>query len=602
MREPIGCSRKARGKAWRRLSLRNLTLAALFRRTADLMEIAGENPFKIRAYRRAADAVELLPEEIGQVAEAGRLTQVPGIGAGLREKIEGWLATGRLDPLDEIERRAPAGLLEIVRLPGVGPALARRMHEEAGVEDLASLKRALEDGSLKAVKGFGPRVEALLRRGMRALRAQEGTIPYGEAADLWNRLSADLTALDGVERAEPAGAFRRREELLARVEGVVAARRPKRVVDRLLKWGGKAHPAPGAEEAAWVVVEFTESFPLHLFVTTPEAFAAAWVCATGSRRHVRGLQLLARMAGRRLDALGLWRGASRLDLASEDDIYDRLGLRFVPPELRQGDGELRLAKLGRLPDLIELKHIRGDLHVHSAASDGEASLDEIVQHGSRLGYAYVAICDHSPSLRIGNGLSARRLKEQARAIEAVNRKEYGCTLLAGSEVDILADGRLDYDDETLAELDVVVASAHSGLSDGERLTERLIEAARHPLVDIIAHPTGRLLGRRAAAEIDLDALYDAAAESGTALEINASAGRLDLGREQARRAAGKGCWLVINTDAHRLDEMEAMELGVGIARGAWLEPGRVLNAMPLDSLMAFLKTPKAERPAPPSTA
>jgi len=570
--------------------MRNLKLAAIFEEIADLLEIKGENPFKIRAYRKGARAISLLAADVAQLAASGELQSVDGIGKALAAKAEEWLATGRINYHETLLAEIPRGLIDVMKVPGIGPKLAKRLFDELGVKSLADLAEAVKAGRVQHVRGLGPKAEQAIARALAQMEQVRGRTPIGEALATGGALLEEVRKLPGVIRAELAGSLRRMAETVGDLDIVVAAQDSAPVMEGFTSLAGiDAVLAKGATKSSIII---RGGLQVDLRVVPPEAYAAALHHFTGSKEHHVRLRELAHKRGWSISEYGLKEIDSEnvVHPESEEELYRLLGLPYIPPELREGRGEIERALAGSLPELVTLEHIRGDLHVHSTWSDGRSSLVEIAQAAKSLGYEYVAICDHSKALRIANGLTADDLRRQKEEIARAMEEVPGLRLLRGVEVDILADGSLDLDDEILEELDVVVASIHSGLrQDGEQLTRRLVRAIEHPHVDIIGHPTGRILGERAAYDVDIDGVIEAAVRSRTALEINASPDRLDLKDTLAQRAAEAGVILVIDTDAHDTGELGAfMRFGVAVARRAWLGPEQILNTKPLDELLAWL--------------
>lgn len=572
----------------------NLTVAEALYEIADLLEFTGEDPFKVRAYRKAAEAVGLLPEQVAGLTRAGRLTRVPGIGKAIAAKIAELVETGRIGYLEELRQAVPPGVLDLTRVPGLGARTAMLLYRRLGVDGLEALELAAREGRLRDLPGMGPRKEAAILEAVARVRRQPDRVSIGVAAPIAEAVVQHLRSHPAVLRAEVAGSVRRLQETVADIDVVIATRDPDAVrahLDRL-------PPLPR---------------PIDPVLVPPEAFALTLFERTGSAAHLAelaGAAPPAELAGMAPPAAAEYvrpyaagaadsphRSAQDSRVTEESEaadavVYRTLGLPYIPPELREGGGEVAAARAGRLPRLITVADLRGDLHVHTTASDGTATLAEMAEAARALGHRYLAICDHSQSLAIARGLSPERLRQHIAAIRRLDQGE-GFRLLAGAEVDILRDGTLDYPDELLAELDVVVASLHSHLQLPEaEQTERLLRAIHNPHVDIIGHPFGRVIGRREPAALDFDRILEACARTGTALEISASPSRLDLPDRHARLAREAGVKLVINTDAHSVRELELLPYGVGQARRGWVEPQDVINAMDLPELLDWLARPK----------
>ena len=566
----------------------NLELARIFEEIALLLEIKGENPFKVRAYRRAAEAVSLLAVPVREAVESGEIASVDGIGRALAAKIAEWAATGKVAYREQLAQEVPPGLIDVMRVSGIGPKTAKRLYDELGVTCLADLAKAVQDGRIGRVRGMGPKAQANIARALALLHEQSGRIPLGEAAAIGVRLVERLKESGRVTAAELAGSARRRCETVGDLDIVAAAENPQGAIEWFAALPEVREVLAKGETKCSVVLQ--NGAQADLLAVLPGEFASALHHFTGSKEHHEALRALAKQRGYSVSERGLKELATGEVVLpqSEEELYRMLGLPYIPPELREGRDEIELAMRGALPRLLELADIRGDLHVHTDWTDGRSSLADMARAAKALGREYIAICDHSHSLRVANGLSAADLGRQAEAIREVERL-VGIRVLRGVEVDILVDGSLDLDDETLAGLDIVVASVHSHMNqDAETMTRRLVRAIENPHVDIIGHPTGRILGRRKPYEVDIDQVIEAAARSGTALEINASAARLDLKDTLAARAHAAGVRIAINTDAHDTGELGDMWLGVAVARRARLAKEAVVNAWALDDVIAWL--------------
>lgn len=568
--------------------MQNLRLAAIFREMADLLEVKGESVFKIRAYRRAAEQLEQLPEELGEVVRSGAIDHLPGFGKALAAKAREFVATGQVAAHQELLAEYPPQVLELLRVPGVGPKLADRLFREAGVTSLDDLEAAAREGRLRSLRGFGPRAEERVLAGIEALRRQGNRRGIGEVLPQARWLAAQLEAIPQVERVAVAGSLRRWKETVKDADLVVATADPQGLV-AALREAGLAQEVGGGE--ARVAVVLPTGLRVDLRLVEPVHFPSALHHFTGSKEHHLLLRERARRRGLSISEYGVAEGNGPPEpVGSEEELYQRLGLPWIPPELREGQDELDLAEKGQLPRLIREEDLLGDLHVHTDWSDGRASLETMVEAAQARKYGYLAICDHSPAVRVAGGLPPERLLAQIERIRRLNERLEGFRVLVGTEVDILADGTLDYPDELLAQLDFVVASIHSQMSqDAETLMDRYRRALSSPWIDAIGHPTGRLLGRREAMAVPVDALVELAAQRGVALEINASPERLDLDSRWARRAARAGVPLVINTDAHHPDHLAFMEYGVGVARRAGLTPDQVVNAWESGKLLEWIR-------------
>ena len=535
----------------------NLEIAAAFSEIADLLEFKGENPFKIRAYRRAAQRMEAMTTDVASLVETGEVSQLEGIGSALAAKITEYVHTGKIQALDELRQEIPSSLMELTRVPGIGPRLAARLFRELGIRDLAGLEEALAQQRLRGLKGIGPLTEASIALGLKVMAGYRDRRPLHEALSLANELLRGLRSLPEDSRAEIAGSIRRRRETVGDVDIVVATEDPGSVRQYLTRLTMVERVLAGGETKVSVMLH--GGLQVDVRLVTPTAFISALHHFTGSQAHNVALRSLALEKGLSISEYGILcqETRERLEPASEEEFYAMLGLTYIPPELREDTGEIQAASKGRLPRLVSRGDIMGDLHVHSDWSDGVATLEEIARSAAQRGLRYVAICDHSQSLGIAGGLTPEQLDARDAEIARINDRGIGARLLPGVEVDILSDGSLDLPDEVLRKRTVVIASLHSGLrQERAQLMQRLKAAMEHPYVHIIGHPTGRLLGRRGPSDIDVDELIRIAAATGTALEINASPDRLDLSAEQARQAAAAGAYLAITTDAQDVSELD----------------------------------------------
>ena len=558
----------------------NLALARAFFEIADLMDLDGDNQFKANAYRKAARTIEALPEDIKDVHDAGRLQDIPGIGPALAGKIREWILTGSIKQLASLRRRIPEELVEITSIAGVGPKLAHRLHDELGITNIDELEAACRKRQIRTLKGLGARTEWNVLRGIEAFRQREGQVLLGVAWPIAEEIKAHLEILPTVEAVHVMGALRRREELVAGIELIVASSDPAQALAQLADLPYAASEVDIQNSNGNLLrgaLQLRAGPRLEVAVSEPSAFPLALWQGTGTETHIEALLTFAREHGFQIEDKGIWIDGKWVMPKSEHELYELIGLPFIPPEMRAGKGEIEVAVKDGLPILVELRDLRGDLHCHSRWSDGVLTLEEMARAAQAKGYEYLAVCDHSQSLKIARGLDPEQLKEQHRDILQI-RERLGFNLLSGTEVDILADGSLDLPDSVLARRDVVVASIHSGFrQDEKQLTMRVMKAMENPHVDIIGHPTGRLLGRRAPYAIDMEKIMEKAAKTGCVLEINASPDRLDLNDVHAQMAQTLGVKIAINTDAHSRAELENMYLGLSVARRAWLATDDVIN-------------------------
>ncbi len=571
-------------------SLTNRQLADTFTLIANLLEIKGEVIYKILAYRKAAESLEALGRPAADYHREGRLTEIPGVGKAIAEKIDELLTTGRLEFLEKLKAEVPESLAEILQVPDLGPKKVALFWKELGITTLAELEVAARAGKLRNLPGMGEKSEAKVLAGIEALGRRSGRIPLGRAWPFAQELLAMLRQAPGVVRAEAAGSLRRMRPTVGDLDLLAAASDSQPVMEAFTSRPDVARVLGKGETKA--SVEYTHGLRAQLWVHPPERFGTALQYATGSKDHNVRLRERALKLGLSLSEHALARpDGSEILCATEEEVYQALGLPWIPPELREDRGEVQAALAGALPRLLERGDLQAELHSHSTWSDGKLSIRQMAEAALARGYKLLAITDHSASLGVAGGLSVDELRQQREEIDAVQRELGGkIRLLQGAEVEIRADGELDYPDAVLARLDIVIASLHVSLRQPrEKVTQRLINAIRNPHVDIIGHPTGRLLPDREGADLDMEAVLLAAAESGVALEINAHPARLDLEDTYARRAVELGIPLSINTDAHSDSDLDLIHFGVATARRGWVGPEHVINAWDVERLMEWLR-------------
>jgi DNA polymerase (family 10) len=573
--------------------MHNRALADIFEQMAELMEIQGETGFRVNAYRRAARALDGLQEDVAVLLKEGRLQEVPGIGESTAKKIEEYLAGGRIARHQELLKKVPPGLLELLQVPGLGPKSAALLNRELKIQSLDDLARALEQGRLAGLPGMGEKKIENLRKGLAFRASGGGRILLGVADRIVSELMAALRAAVKVEALSPAGSLRRMRETVGDLDVLAASRDPLPVLEAFVRLPQVAEVLAHGDTKASVRVE--RGLQVDLRVVAPESFGAALQYFTGSKEHNVRLRDRAKRAGLKINEYGVYRGEKPVAGATEEDCYKALGLPWIPPEMREDRGEIDAAEAGRLPRLVELDDIKADLHCHTRASDGELTLEQLADEALKRGYKYAAVTDHSVSAGYASGLSAERLLAQVEAVRAFNSKQSKIRLLAGVESDIRGDGSLDYSDEVLAQLDWVVASIHSAF--GRDPTGRMVKALKHPATCMLGHPSGRLLLERDEYEVDWEALFKAAAAAGKAIEINANWHRLDLNDLRARRAAELGVPVVIATDMHHADNFDMMRFGVGVARRAWLTADNVLNTRTPAAFEKWRKAARAKKPS-----
>ena len=568
----------------------NQQLAETFQLIGDLLEIKGEVIYKILAYRKAADNLATLGQSAVELWQNGKLDEIPGVGKAIAEKIDELFSTGQLGFLEKLKTEVPVGLAELLKVPDVGPKKAKMFWQQAGVTNVAELETAVRAGKLHDLPGMGEKSEARILAGLEALARRTTRTPLGVAWPFANEIARWLRALPGVIAATPAGSLRRMRATVGDLDISAATEEPAAVMDAFIH-----HPrvievfAEGDVKAS---VEFDNHLRAQLWLHRPEQYGTALLYATGSKDHNVRLREIAQNKKLSLsDRSILQPDGSEKFYATEEEVYAVLGLPWIAPELREDRGEIQAAKAGRLPHLIEVKDIVSELHSHSTWSDGQVSILEMARAAQKRGLKAIAITDHSKSLGVAGGMGVEDIRARmAEVREAQAKMGDAFTILQGAEVEILSDGRLDYPDDVLDELDVVIASLHTGLRQPrEQATARLINAIRNPHVDIIGHPTGRLIPDREGADLDMDAVLQAAKESGVALEINAHPTRLDLDDMHSRRAIEMGIPLSINTDAHHPENLDLLMFGVATARRGWVEPQHVINAWPVEQLIKWLQ-------------
>ena len=573
--------------------MQNPDIARLFDEVADLLEIRGENPFRVRAYRNAARTIRDYPEPIAELIHSGSkdLTEIPGIGEDLAEKIAAIVKTGDLPLRKKLAAKLSAGLLDLLRIPGLGPKRVRLLHQKLKVKSAADLAAALDKGKIQKLKGFGPKMEEKMRAGLGAAQVSERRLLLHEAEIQANAIVAHLEAGGGVKEIQVAGSYRRRKETIGDLDVLVTCADSARVMDRFVQYGEVAEVVSKGETRS--TVKLRGGLQVDVRAVEPAAYGAALQYFTGSKAHNVELRKIAQDRDLKLNEYGLFKGTRRVAGATEAEIYAKLGLDWIPPELREARGEIALAREHRLPKLVELKDVRADLQMHTSATDGQATVDEMARAARALGYEYIAITDHSKRVTMTRGLDPTRLREQWRAIEEWNAANRGFTILKSVELDILESGQLDLPDDVLADADYVVATIHYGTNQTEaELTRRLVGAAEHPWVDAIGHPTGRLLGKREPYPLDFDALAQAAARSGCLLELNGHPERMDLPDTLAAAAKQHGVRFVLSTDSHQSNNLTFMRYAVDLARRAGLEARDILSTRPLDEFRHELKRAK----------
>jgi DNA polymerase (family 10) len=592
--------------------LTNGDLARIFHEIGDILELKGELVFKTVAYHRAADAIGRSPVDVVSAYRSGKPPDIPGVGKAINDKILELATTGHMAYYDRLRAEIPASLVALLGIPGLGPKTVRQINAELGVETVEDLRKAAEDGRLRGLRGMSSKTEALVLEGIAKLDERFDRMRLDTAEENLSAMIEALAGTPGVISTEPAGSFRRRKESIGDLDILAETDRPKDLIDAFTSFGlVDSVVNKGGYKAA---VRLMRGPQVDLMVMPPGEAGTYRIHFTGSKEHNVRLRAMARDQGWSLSEKGFLRigedgepltgnDAELRTFATEEDAYAFLGLPFIVPELREDHGEIEAALAGRLPDLIDIADLRGDLHSHSDWSDGHFPIEVMADHARRRGYAYQVLTDHTQSLAIAGGLTPDRVAQQAEIIAALNATyaaeeaagsapaetpPEGFRLLHGCELEIRADGSLDYEDDLLARFDVVVASVHvSRRQSRAELTRRTLNGIRSPHVDVIAHPSGRKIGQRDDLDLEWDAVYAEAARTGTALEMNGSPPRLDLAVERARRAVSVGCLLSIDSDAHYIKELDYVRWGISQARRAWVTPADVLNTRSRADLLAW---------------
>ena len=574
--------------------MQNPDIARVFDEVADLLEIKDENPFRVRAYRNASRTIRDFPEPIADWVTAARdLTEIPGIGDDLAEKIHQIVTSGELPLRKQLLAKLPGGLLDLLRIPGLGPKRVKLLYSKLKIKSAADLSKALAAGKVTKLKGFGPKMEEKIRAGLGQAQVTERRMLLNEAETQSDAIVAYLKAGGSIRDIAVAGSYRRRRETIGDLDVLVTSKHSAKVMDRFVSYEDVAEVVSKGETRA--TVKLRGGLQVDLRAVEPAAYGAALQYFTGSKAHNVELRSVAQDQGYKLNEYGLFKGTRRVAGATEEEIYAKLGVDWMPPELREARGEIALARAHRLPTLVELRQIKGDLQMHTTATDGKGTIAEMAAAAQELGYEYIAITDHSKRVTMALGLDAKRLREEWRAVDAWNAKHEGLTILKSVELDILESGELDLPDDVLAEADYVVATIHYGIEQPEaKITHRLVGAAQHPFVDAIGHPTGRILGKREPYRVDFDALARACAASGCLLELNGHPERMDLPDTLAAAAKQLGVRFVLSTDSHQPGNLSFMKYAVDLARRAGLEAGDILNTRPLPEFKRGLK--RATRP------
>lgn len=573
----------------------NSQVTNMFREIAQMLELRGDNPFRIRAYERAARNIEDLGEKLENISARGELTAIAGVGSDLAKKIEEIISKGSLKYYEELKKSIPKGIFLMFQIPGLGPKKVKLFYDKLKIDSIEKLEKSARAGSLSKLEGIKSKTESNILRGIDIFKKSKERILINLALDIAGEFVSKMKGIKEVERLELAGSLRRRKETIKDIDILAISDKPSVVMDKFSKLSLVDQViAKGVSKAS--VIAKRSNMQVDLRVLKRKSFGSAWLYFTGSKEFNIKLRGLAAKRGYKINEYGVFSTAPGVGVEkslagrSEEQIFSLLNMAYIPPELREDRGEIEAALANKLPKLIELADIKGDLHAHSDYSDGENSIEEMAQAAKKLGYEYIGIADHSQSLKIAKGLSVKKLYKKIEEVKKIDKKISAIKVLCGSEVDILADGSLDYPDKVLKELDFVIAAIHGGFKQSKvQLTRRIVSACKNKYVSIIAHPTGMLWGVRDAYELDFDEVFRAARSQNVALEINCHPHRLDLNDIYAMRARQAGIKLCLNADAHIIESLDFIELGLGVARRSWLTKKDVVNCMKLEQLWEWLK-------------
>lgn len=575
--------------------MKNQEIARIFNDIADILEIKGDNPFRIRAYRRAAQNIDGLPRDIAGLSEE-ELLGIPGIGQDLAGKIKEYLSTGKIASYEELKKEIPEGLTVLLTVPGLGPKTAKLLYERLKVKTVEDLERLAKEHKLAGLPGIKEKTEENILKGIEMLKRGKDRLPIGRVLPLANEILQQLREKAPADKLSLAGSLRRWKDTIKDIDILATSKEPEKVMNVFVKLPMVKEVLMKGPTKSSVII--TEGIQVDLRVVDETSFGAALAYFTGSKAHNIKIREMAVKAGLKINEYGIFRESDnkRIGGEREEDVYEVLGLPYIPPELREDTGEIEAALEGRLPRLVELSDIKGDLHVHSRHSDGSHTIEELVKAAKERGYEYIALTDHTKGLGVARGLNEEKVLDELKEVRALNKKLRGFRVLMGVEVDIRSNFTLDLPNEILKELDIVVASIHSGFRQSkEQLTKRLLSAIENPYVTIIAHPTGRLIGERDAYDVDIEEVFKRAREKGKAIEINSYPLRLDINDVQAKRAKELGIPIVISTDTHLINQFDYIRYGLSIGRRGWLEKEDVLNTMSTENLLKWIKRHKGSK-------
>jgi DNA polymerase (family 10) len=566
----------------------NKELTQIFLHIADILDIQGENPFKVRAYKKAAETLENFPQPISSLENLDTLQELPGIGEAISKKIKELLETGKLNYYEELKASEYAPLTELLKIPGMGPKHIKLVYDKLGVKTVEQLEKSAKEQKLRGLFGLGPKTEENILKGIAQTKKFQERFPLGYIFPKAQEIKEELEKLKESKEVLLCGSLRRMKETIADVDVLVSSDKPKPIAEKFVSLPQVANILSKGDTKSSISTK--DGFQVDLRVVKPESFGSAAHYFTGSKSHNIRIRSLGVDRGLKINEYGVFKGKKKIAGKTEEEVYASVGLPYIEPELREDRGEIEIGLKGRLPKLIQPKDIKGDLHIHSDWTDGHSSIEEMAKKAIDLGYKYMAICDHSPTVGITNGLDEKRLEKQAEEIDKLNEKFKELRILKGMEVEIRSDGKMDLPDSVLKKLEIVVGAVHTKFTlSQEEMTKRIIKAIENPNVDIIAHPTGRLIGKREPYEVDMDKIIEATFANKKVLELNAFPDRLDLNDLDCRKAKNKGVKVAINTDAHREVHLEFIFYGIATAKRGWLEPEDVINSYPLKKVLEFFK-------------
>lgn len=570
--------------------MKNTDIADFFDEIADVLEFYGENTFKVNAYRKAARKIRETPEDIEQLSKTNQISEIPGIGKNIAQHIEEYIKTGTISKYKDILSRIPSNFVEMMKIPNLGPKTLKLIYDNFKIQTIEELKDVLERQELLNLPGMGEKKVENIKKGIEMYLSKKSNqrISLGIALPVVSSIVDYMRQF--CKKISPCGSLRRMKETIGDIDILCCADDKKKVIESFVNYPDRHSVNSEGETKASIIVK-ENLVQVDLRVVEPESYGAALQYFTGSKDHNIKLRTIAKEKGLKINEYGIFKEEKKIAGETEEGIYQVFGMPFIPPELREDRGEIEAAIMGKLPEIVEQKDIKGDLHIHTNFSDGTSTIEEIAKKAIEMGYNFIGLADHSQTSKFAGGLTIEKLKERNREIDSVSEKYPQIIILKGAEVDILGDGSLDYPDEILAELDFVIGSIHQGFK--KNVTERMFKAMENPYLDIIGHPTGRLISSREGYDVDIDRVIDYAARTGTALEINAYYDRLDLNDTNVLKAREKNVMIAIGTDSHNVRMMEYMKLGLGVARRGWLEKHRILNCYPVKRM--FPKRKKTEK-------